>query len=74
MAIELEGLKLYDVEELAQLLKVQEKTIRAYLRSGRLQGRKLARKWYVTSDSIKDYFSPEAISEARPPERIKQGA
>ena len=50
-------LVLYDVEELSKLLNVQEKTIRAILRDGKLKGRKLARKWYVTEESLKDYFS-----------------
>ena len=50
-------LVLYDVEELSKLLDVQEKTIRAILRDGKLKGRKLARKWYVTEESLKDYFS-----------------
>lgn len=54
-------LTLYDVPELAELLDVQEKTVRAYLRDGRLQGRKLAKKWYVSLDSLKAYFEePEA--------------
>lgn len=54
--IKIGEMELYDVEELARLLDVQERTIRIYLRQGRLQGRKLARKWYVTSDSLKAYF------------------
>lgn len=51
------SLELYDVEELARLLNVQEKTIRSYLREGRLKGRKMARKWYVTEASLQEYFS-----------------
>ncbi len=56
MPKQLGDLTLYDVPELAELLDVQEKTVRAYLREGRLQGRKLAKKWYVSLDSLKDYF------------------
>jgi excisionase family DNA binding protein len=63
-------LTLYEVPELAELLGVQEKTVRAYLRDGRLQGRKLAKKWYVSLDALKDYFNqPEdeaSSSEGRP--------
>jgi len=50
-------LVLYDVAELSKLLDVQEKTIRAILRDGKLKGRKLARKWYVTEENLRDYFS-----------------
>lgn len=57
MAIKKIGdLTLYDVEELSKLLGVQEKTIRAILRDGKLKGRKLARRWYVTEDSLREYF------------------
>jgi len=50
-------LVLYDVEELSSILKIQEKTIRAILREGKLKGRKMARKWYVTEDNLREYFS-----------------
>ena len=56
-------MELYDVQELSRLLGVQEKTIRKYLKEGKLQGRKMARKWYVTADSLRAYFQqPEEIS------------
>ena len=63
----MEGIKvgdmvLYDVEALSKLLNVQERTIRAYLRTGKLKGRKMARKWYVTEESLKAYFQqPEKL-------------
>jgi excisionase family DNA binding protein len=47
---------LFTVEELAELLDVQERTIREYLREGKLHGRKLANRWYVTDDAVADYF------------------
>lgn len=57
MPIEIGGLKLWTVEELAQILDVQERTIRSYLRGGKLRGRKLARRWYVTEEHLREYFS-----------------
>ena len=66
MPIQAGELKLYDVEELAQLLEVQERTIRKLFREGTLKGRKLAKKWYMTEESLKDYFSqtePDSQSE-----------
>jgi len=59
MPIEVGDLKLYDVKELADLLSIQERTIRKLLKEGRLKARKLARKWYVSEDSLKEYFSQE---------------
>jgi len=59
MPIEVGDLKLYDVKELADLLSIQERTIRKLLREGRLKARKLARKWYVSEDSLKEYFGQQ---------------
>ena len=67
MSIELGKVTLFTVEELAERLDVQERTIREYLREGRLHGRKLAGRWYVTDEAIADYFrqgeSPAAEEE-----------
>lgn len=49
-------LTLYTVEELAAVLDVQERTIREYLREGKLHGRKLANRWYITDEAVADYF------------------
>lgn len=57
MPIQVGDLKLYDVEELSEMLHIQERTIRKLLREGSLKARKLARKWYVSEDSLKEYFN-----------------
>jgi excisionase family DNA binding protein len=57
MPIQVGDLKLYDVEELSDMLHVQDRTIRKLLREGQLKARKLARKWYVSEESLKEYFS-----------------
>lgn len=49
-------LTLYGVDELSELLDIQETTIRKYLRDGKLKGKKLARRWYVSEESLQDYF------------------
>lgn len=59
-----EDLVLYDVEELASLFGVQEKTVRQLFRDGKLKGRKLARRWYTTEEELRDYFSrPETETQ-----------
>ena len=64
MPKDLGDLKLYDVEELSKILNIQERTIRQMLRDGKLKARKMARKWYVTEDSLKEYFAqPEVESQ-----------
>lgn len=67
MSIELGKVTLFTVEELAERLDVQERTIREYLREGRLHGRKLAGRWYVTDEAIADYFR-QAERPAEPEE------
>ena len=63
MSIQVGDMKLYDVEELAEMLDVGLPTIRRYLREGKLKGKKLAKRWYVSEESLKDYFQPEEVSE-----------
>jgi len=50
-------LKLYDVEELSKILHIQERTVRKLFKDGTLKGRKLARKWYISEDKLREYFS-----------------
>ena len=68
MSIQVGDMKLYEVEELAEMLNVGEPTIRRYLREGRLKGKKLAKRWYVSEEALKDYFQPQEVSELQPEE------
>jgi len=65
-----DSLILYDVEELSRVLDIQEKTIRQLLRDGKLKGRKMARKWYVTEQELKAYF----LGQEEPAEALEQQA
>lgn len=68
MSIQVGDMKLYEVEELAEILGVGLPTIRKYLREGRLKGTKPAKRWYVSEEALKDYFQPEEVSELQPEE------
>ena len=68
MSIQVGDMKLYDVEELSEMLDVGLPTIRRYLREGKLKGKKLAKRWYVSEENLKDYFQPEEVSELQPEE------
>ena len=59
MSIQVGNMKLYEVEELAEILGVGLPTIRKYLREGRLKGTKPAKRWYVSEEALKEYFRPE---------------
>ncbi len=53
------SLTLYSVDDLHEMLGISKMTLRAYLREGRLKGRKLGVQWFVTEESIRSYFNEE---------------
>jgi len=56
-------LTLYSVDDLHEQLGLSKMTIRAYLREGKIRGRKLGVKWYVTEEALREYFGePSANS------------
>ena len=57
MPLIVSGVKLYNVREVAEMLKSTEATIRVYFRDGTLKGRKISGKWHVTEDNLKQYIS-----------------
>lgn len=50
-------LKLFSVDDLHEMLGISKMTIRAYLREGKLKGRKMGVKWFVTEESLRRYFN-----------------
>ena len=57
MPLEVFGLKLYSVDEVAVMLKSTKQTIRIYFRDRRIKGQKINRRWYTTEDNLKKYLS-----------------
>ena len=57
MPLEISGLKLYSVDEVAKMLKSTKPTIRAYFGEGKIKGQKITGKWYITEDNFKKYLS-----------------
>ena len=58
------GIKLYEVEDLVRMLKVSRITVQAYLRSGRMKGVKIGKRWHVTEKNLKDFLSGETGRES----------
>ncbi len=72
------SLILYSVDDLHQMLGVSKLTLRSYIRTGKIRGRKLGVSWYVTEDAIKEYFDQpvevvEPIKKDVRPKFIVQG-
>jgi excisionase family DNA binding protein len=56
MAISVGNTIAYDLEELAEKLNVSERTLRRYIRAGKLQAFKLGLKYHVTQRALDEYF------------------
>jgi len=56
-------LKLYSVEELSEMLDVNERSMRKWLREGKIQGQKLGVKWYDSEEMLKKYFNQSKPEE-----------
>lgn len=54
----LEDIRLYTVQETAELLGVTTRTILTYLKEGKLTGRKIGGKWKMTEEELRRFMSP----------------
>jgi len=70
MPIRLEGITLYTVKDIEELLGVGNSTVRRYIGEGRLTGTKMARRWYIPAQNLLDYFRQS--SQEPPPELLER--
>lgn len=63
------SLTLYSIDDLHEMLGVSKMTLRAYLREGRIKGRKLGVQWYVTEEAIREYFDQPQKNSGKPEKR-----
>ena len=52
-------MKIYTVEEVADLLKIKPTTVRAMLRDNEINGFKAGKAWRVTEDDLKKYIQKQ---------------
>lgn len=57
MPIVIEDIKLYTVKELSELTGVTNITLRSYIINGKIKGRKMGGRYFVTADALKQFFS-----------------
>jgi hypothetical protein len=67
-----DDLVLYDVEELARLFGLSEKSVRGLLKTGKLRGKKMARKWYTSEAELKAYFRQPGPADGLESEQERQ--
>jgi excisionase family DNA binding protein len=51
----IEGRIVYSLDETAKRLGVSGRTIRIYLKAGRLRGEKWGRSWHITREAIQEF-------------------
>lgn len=66
------NLTLYSIDDLHEQLGVSKMTLRAYLREGRIRGRKLGVSWFVTEDAIREYFEGPQEQPGTPSQTISE--
>ena len=49
-------MEIYDVPQLAEMLRVSQRSLRTYLTKGQLIGRKVGKRWLVTEDTLKAFL------------------
>jgi excisionase family DNA binding protein len=54
--IQIEGQTIYSLTELEKTLSVSKKTLRTYIREGKLKARKVGREQFVTEKSLVDFL------------------
>ena len=52
----MDELKIYDVKEVAKLLKVTTSTVKRYINSKRLKAFKVGNSWRITKSDILDFI------------------
>jgi predicted site-specific integrase-resolvase len=59
------GLNLYDLKEISKKLDVTTSTLRSYIRLGKIKGRKVAGKWLVSDEALRQYFNKKESRNKR---------
>lgn len=55
--------KLYNPEEVAEYLGIAEKTVRDYLRSGKLTGSKVGRYWRIRERDVQAFLDKNSTEK-----------
>ena len=57
MPIQIGDIRLYSLQELSEKLGVTKVTLRTYLKNGKMKGQKMGTTWYVSEESLREYFN-----------------
>ena len=51
-------LTLYELAEISEKIGCHINTLRKYLRDGRIKGRKVGNRWFVSEEGLREFFYP----------------
>ena len=54
--LEIRGVKLYTVKDIAKAMEVEEQTVRRYIKRGFLQSKKIGRNIFITEAQLKEFI------------------
>ncbi|MCX4254758.1 MAG: helix-turn-helix domain-containing protein [Bacilli bacterium] len=55
-------MKVYDLNEVCELLKMNIQTIRIYIKEGKLKASKIGRKYIITEDDLKEFIESQRVT------------
>ena len=53
----METVKVYTLDEVAEILHTTRRTLYTYLKEGKLKAVKIGRKWIITEENLKEFIS-----------------
>ena len=59
----IENLKMYTIEETAEILGVSKRTMMTYLKQKRIRAVKIGRRWKFTEQNIVDFVSGKKVTD-----------
>jgi excisionase family DNA binding protein len=57
MPTQIENIKFYTVQEIAQALQVTPQTVRAYIKQGKIRAQRIGRPLLITESSLKEFLN-----------------
>lgn len=55
-------MKVYDLNEVCELLKMNIQTIRIYIKERKLKASKIGRKYIITEDDLKEFIESQRVT------------
>lgn len=58
-------MKVYDLNEVCEILKMNIQTIRIYIKEGKLKASKVGRKYIITEDDFKAFLESQRVNDIK---------